>query len=162
MKQGCVRYFLNKPHLRTLFDIFGHSRLSILLSLIVVRNGALCEEFRHLFPTIRLPVSQVGICCCAKWSSGPECSPYGAVKAGIDDPVYNLSAINLNSRIQTCSLQTDALFDSGSAVDSTAVTNLVPTHTADAPYMKDAAIPRPSQIPPAATSCTGCPVSGEV
>lgn len=53
-------------------------------------------------------------------------------------------------------------FDSSRALDSLAVTNLVPIQTAEAPYIKDAATPRPSQMPPAATSCTGCPVKGDL
>lgn len=48
------------------------------------------------------------------------------------------------------------------APDSLAVTNRVPTQTAPAPSMSAAAIPRPSYMPPAATTCTGLPVSGEV
>lgn len=53
-------------------------------------------------------------------------------------------------------------FDSSGALDSLAATNLVPIQTAEAPYTRDAASPRPSQIPPAATSCTGCPVKGDL
>lgn len=59
---------------------------------------------------------------------------------------------------------------------SSLATKRVPTHTPDAPYLsgvqrknnailemtndRDAARPRPSAIPPAATTMTGCPVSG--
>jgi len=38
---------------------------------------------------------------------------------------------------------THTFLDAWVAPDSTAATNLVPTQTADAPYIKDAAIPRP-------------------
>lgn len=38
---------------------------------------------------------------------------------------------------------THTFLDARVAPDSTAATNLVPTQTAEAPYIKDAAIPRP-------------------
>ena len=47
------------------------------------------------------------------------------------------------------------------ASPSTDATNRVPTHTADAPSASAAARPRPSEMPPAATTSTGPPVSGE-
>jgi len=83
-------------------------------------------------------------------------------------------------------LATHTFLDALVAPDSTAATNLVPTQTAEAPYIKDAAIPRPviksqdmnegenlasgsrrsrailpSKIPPAATSVTGSRVNGD-
>lgn len=48
------------------------------------------------------------------------------------------------------------------APDSSAGMNLVPTQTPVAPSMRAAARLRPSKTPPAATSCTGSPVSREL
>lgn len=57
---------------------------------------------------------------------------------------------------------THALFAASGTADSLAVTNRVPTQTASAPIMSTDATLRPSKIPPAATSCTGWPVSGDL
>lgn len=57
--------------------------------------------------------------------------------------------------------KTHAFFPSLGAADSRAVTKRVPTQTAWAPIINDAARPRPSKMPPAATSCTGLLVRGE-
>ncbi len=56
-------------------------------------------------------------------------------------------------------LRTRSLWTFG-APASTLATNRVPTHTPAAPYDSAAASPRPSAIPPAATTKTGWPVRG--
>lgn len=55
-----------------------------------------------------------------------------------------------------------AFLSSFEAADSRAVTKRVPTHTAPALMASAAAMPRSSKIPPAATSCTVFPVSGDL
>jgi uncharacterized protein involved in copper resistance len=57
---------------------------------------------------------------------------------------------------------THDFFAPSGAADSFAVTNRVPTQTASAPSISAEATLRPSNMPPAATSCTGCPEMGDL
>lgn len=60
-----------------------------------------------------------------------------------------------------CFFAYSCLVESGTR-DSLAVTKRVPTQTALAPSIKVDAMLLPSKMPPAAMSCTGCPVNGDL
>lgn len=97
----------------------------------------------------------------AQWPSSPDVRSDGAIEACVDNP-DDRSNVNRQTEEMMMNGVTYTRLDSTGALDSVAVTNLVPIQTPAAPYMKDAATPRPSQMPPAATSCTAWPVKGDL
>jgi hypothetical protein len=103
------------------------------------------------FPVVNIPVSQR-----SQWASAPDGRLDPRIVGCINNPVPLLNAPKEGLPAAYCCLACSGY------LDSTAVMKRVPTQTPLAPSTRAAATPRPSAIPPAATSVTGFPVRGDL
>ena len=109
--------------------------------------------------------------CDAKRAASEDSRPHEAIVGTID---HRLLVPHRRTYItqKTASLEPTAKraishrrihqIEKKAAPDSVAATKRVPTQTAPAPMAMAAASPRPSKIPPAATTSIGCPVCFEL